>query len=352
MTRKKEYFVGLNGIRAIAAISVMLTHIHLEHSALGLSKRETIDLGGFGVTIFFALSGFLITHLLLKEKQDIGTIHVGFFYLRRILRIWPLYFLYLIIGIIVLIFKQGEINVSVWYYVFLSGNIPFILGSGLPFISHLWSIGVEEQFYLFWPWLVKKFSSPLNVIFIFGIIFFALRVLFRLIEVYFNYHLPYIAIHVTRFDCMAIGAIGAIILFKNKQRILLWIMRPFVQIASWAPLVLLAFNKFHVASIFDHQLVSICTVLIVINVSSNPLTIISLENKLFNFLGKISYGIYVWHPLVIAFIGLMIRNYKINTFLHELIAYIGVIVFTIFIAWFSYKFIEKPFLKIKEKFNA
>lgn len=86
---------GLNGIRAIAAISVLISHMNESLSFFGLSNLQGLDLAGFGVTMFFALSGYLITYLLLLEKRDYARINVGQFYIRRILRIWPLYYFFL-----------------------------------------------------------------------------------------------------------------------------------------------------------------------------------------------------------------------------------------------------------------
>ena len=104
---EKIYFKGLNGIRAIAALAVVFSHTTGMLSMFGLSKfifGKTIDgtsvstsLAGFGVTIFFALSGFLITYLLLQEKKNNAIINLKHFYLRRVLRIWPLYYSYIII---------------------------------------------------------------------------------------------------------------------------------------------------------------------------------------------------------------------------------------------------------------
>jgi peptidoglycan/LPS O-acetylase OafA/YrhL len=97
----KIYLPGLNGLRAIAAFGVLFSHVNLGIEAYGLPIRKTSDLAGFGVTIFFALSGFLITYLLLKEKEQFNTINIKNFYVRRILRIWPLYFLFIGIGFLV-----------------------------------------------------------------------------------------------------------------------------------------------------------------------------------------------------------------------------------------------------------
>ena len=180
MPKSAIYLPGLNGLRAMAAVSVVLSHtIH----ALGQFKLNPFLLGtnndggtqglllaGFGVSIFFALSGFLITYLLLIEKEQAG-IDIKKFYVRRILRIWPLYYVYLLLALITIISLNLYFNrTALLLYVFYSANIPFILGITLPFLVHYWSLGVEEQFYLFWPWIIKKVNMNLQTVILFLIV--------------------------------------------------------------------------------------------------------------------------------------------------------------------------------------
>lgn len=169
MDKEKEKIVflpGLNGIRTIAALGVMVSHITLALGALDLDislfgyKNGNISawaLGEHGVTMFFVLSGFLITFLLLKEKEKYKEINVKSFYMRRILRIWPLYYVYLVIclALYVLLYDGNVVCGTTLLYVFFLANIPFILETTLFCLEHLWSIGVEEWFYIFWPFLFK-----------------------------------------------------------------------------------------------------------------------------------------------------------------------------------------------------
>ena len=162
---------GLNGIRAIAALAVVVSHITLSLDKIGLNPNifgtfpdgspRGLDLAGFGVSMFFTLSGFLITYLLHTEKKKTNNISIKKFYWRRLLRIWPLYYMYIIICIAVLSFNgQSTFIGSLYYYIFQMANVPFILGTGgVGLLIHYWSLGVEEQFYIFWPWLVKNSNS-------------------------------------------------------------------------------------------------------------------------------------------------------------------------------------------------
>ncbi|MDQ4141557.1 MAG: acyltransferase, partial [Bacteroidota bacterium] len=272
-----------------------------------------------------------------------------------VLRIWPIYFLYLFVSILVA-YSGGISNEllpsSLVYYVFLAANLPFIFGGVLPFIAHLWSIGVEEQFYLFWPWVIKKNQKMLKAVLAFSISFFLLKVICRFIEYKWGNPYPYLAIQVTRFDCMAIGGIGAILFFKNNNLFKRFVYSKVVQIFAWFVILLLAINKFHIASIIDPEIISIITIIIIVNVCSNPKTLINLDNPVFNFLGKISYGIYVIHPLIIYLYAQVLNAFHLHPYFKYLLVYTGVLFFTILLAFISYEFFEKRFIKLKDKFSV
>src|SRR5580698_8543895 len=142
----------------------MVVQFHLFPAAKGTSIPETIfnalhASGGAGVCLFFLLSAFLISELLLREVETTGTVHIKSFYLRRILRIWPLFFFILVLVCIFTIVPPRA-PVSHWAllaFAFLAGNW-YMVFHGFPagFIGPLWSVSVEEQFYLLWPTIVKK----------------------------------------------------------------------------------------------------------------------------------------------------------------------------------------------------
>ena len=358
MKDKVIYFSGLNGLRAIAALAVVVSHItlalkefNLDPFIFGTFKDGTpkgLSLAGYGVSIFFVLSGFLITYLLQAEK-DIQSIDVKKFYVRRILRIWPLYYLYLLISVIVILMVGLELDLkSLFLYFFYAANVPFILGTGLPFLEHYWSLGVEEQFYLFWPWFNKKINN-----FIVPIIGFFIAILLGT-KVCLHFFYPNtvleLAITISRFHCMMIGAIGAI-LFKKENKLFLKITDNRIsQYICWLIILLVAINKFHFASIIDNEIICIVALVLIIGQINIKNRIVNLEINVLDYLGKISYGIYVIHPLLIFLFSQFLNKVNLKAPYKYLFVYTVILATTILISHVSYSYFEKYFLKLKGKF--
>src|SRR6185503_15185352 len=188
------YLPGLNAIRAFAALIVLIFHFDLfiaKHFGItAMTIFPTNYQASTAVTLFFVLSGFLITYLMLLEKAKSNTIRIRFFYIRRITRIWPLYFL-IIFFTILLNYVAGnnlirdEPGILFLYCSFL-GNViePFGItvhnAHSIIFpMMVLWSLGVEEQFYLVWPILNKTFNKTVTVLFTFIIAWQILKILFK-----------------------------------------------------------------------------------------------------------------------------------------------------------------------------
>jgi peptidoglycan/LPS O-acetylase OafA/YrhL len=345
---------GLNGIRAIAAMAVVVFHIGGALKDFGFAFTWTSYLGGHGVTMFFSLSGFLITYLLLIEKTRVGRIDIKAFYIRRILRIWPVYYFYLLLAAITIyFFMPAELTGGIFYYIALCANIPFIFGFPLSFLAHYWSLGVEEQFYLFWPWVVRRSKNLLRFLLIFIFIFVVTKLGLRYLDATSSWHWPYQLIHVIRFDCMAIGAAGAVLFFKKNVFFLKISFSAIAQLVAWGSIVLSALSIFHLASVIDSEIIAVVTVILIVNVSSNPRSLVNLEKPFFDFLGKISYGIYVYHPLIIflAFksVGGILNHF--NDSVKLVLIFALIIVVNVLVAYISYEFFEKRFLSLKVKFS-
>ena len=166
--RKKIVFPNLDGLRFFCFLAVFLFHAfytestQVSESATYRMVRQLFHHGDLGVNFFFVLSGFLITYLLLAEKFPCGRIHVGYFYIRRILRIWPLYLACLALGFLGfpvlkrLVGLEPNETANPIMYLFFLGNFD-VIRNGLPdagVLGVLWSVAVEEQFYLAWPLLL------------------------------------------------------------------------------------------------------------------------------------------------------------------------------------------------------
>lgn len=351
------YLPGLNGIRAIAALAVVFSHINNRLDYFKLPKSKLLDLANFGVTIFFTLSGFLISYLLLKEKQKTGTINIKMFYIRRVLRIWPLYFVYLLIVVLV-----NGIGAVQWPILFVLLMIPNLRNSfasvtniavgshNLTYmVGHYWSLGVEEQFYAFWPWIIKKSKNLLPIFIAIPLAYLFIKVVLRLLHAptgiltFFNY---------TRFGCLTIGALGAYLYFHKNTRLKHWFTKKWIEVGAWIFLLIVAFNKFHLTSIIDHEIISVVTLVIIINQVDNPKRLINLENKPFDYLGKISYGLYVFNPLVIYLMAFIINPIGIeNNLIKQIVIYLLVVPATMIVAHVSYHYFEKRFLRLKHNYT-
>ncbi|MBA4417148.1 MAG: hypothetical protein C0392_04460 [Syntrophus sp. (in: bacteria)] len=371
---KKIYFPSLNGLRFIAALFVVIHHIEQFKHIFGLENywgnSFILIMGDLGVTFFFVLSGYLISYLLFVEKDLSNGISLKNFYVRRILRIWPLYYLIVVISLFILphlqflyvpgltdAVKENLLTKSV-LFMSVFPNLALVLFPPVPFGSHSWSIGVEEQFYLIWPVFMKYAKRYLRVVLyviffyviIKGVLILCLTflkaepVLFGTLKLINEY------VGMTRIDCMAIGGIGAYILYK-RMPILKILYNRFFQ----ALLYLIVFVFFLRPVYFpwiNNEVYSILFCLIILNLSSNEKSFFSLENRLFDYLGRISYGIYMYHPLCLVTAIYLLKTVLKGTNLnHSFVVYFLSIAFTILMSAISYTFFESPFLKLKFAFS-
>lgn len=365
-------FEGLNSLRFLAALLVLLQHGEALKAQNGIPNFEWLGLfknGGNAVSFFFVLSGFLITYLLLKEKAKSGTVKVKTFYLKRILRIWPLYFLLVFIGTLVASFFIYYFNIpyqppyafgETWYYFvfFLPGLVTFYYGHHI--LEPLWSIGVEEVFYLFWAPLFKWSKNK--------ILLLLLTVLFSklLINIWaFNFSshdLTNYIISTFQFEAMALGGLGAYWVFYRGDRLItLSIFRLPFQIIAYTFLCI--YLVFHInienclwdilfnTPILSKLLLNVLFLYTIISVSLVPDSILKLRNKTLSYLGEISYGIYMYHLLIISAVIWVLKDFLSETscLLNTLAFYTSAISLTIVISAISKRYFENYFLKFKEK---
>lgn len=367
MEKQKIYFPNLNGLRFIAAFLVIIHHIEQFKSIYGLNSYwEKIPfiniIGKLGVILFFVLSGFLITYLLLSEEKTRNKISIKSFYVRRILRIWPLYFFILILAFAVLPniklfvlpgyeaeFVYSDLIYKLILFVFFLPNLVMPMFGLVPFASHVWSIGIEEQFYLAWP-VVLKFVKKRRILLMLSIIFFYLLISRALNSVYTDF-LP----HKTELkaiwsafniDCMAIGGLFAILLIR-KNKILSFLMNKYVFYTTLILCLTMLIQGVYIPYI-HYEVYAVLFGVLILNFAANPGIKISLENKVMNYLGKISYGLYMYHP-----IGIVLSIYlatSIGVVSNWLLYPLGTGL-TIILASASYKYLESGFLNLKAKFS-
>jgi peptidoglycan/LPS O-acetylase OafA/YrhL len=363
----KIYFPNLNGIRFIAAFLVIIHHIEQNKLLLGLNNNWDFSFvqlfGPLGVVMFFVLSGFLITYLLLVEEKVTNEINIKKFYIRRIFRIWPLYYIIVLLSFFIL--PQIELlNVSTFtdqvytgftgkflLFVFFLPNLALILFPFVPFASQTWSVGVEEQFYLIWPVLMKKIKNKKKLLYsIIFVYLFVKMVVFYCLEkyVYWNSILETLKLFMDTFniDCMAIGGLFALYLFE-KNKILDILYSKYIQIFIYVLLAILIISGKHFVY-FHNEIYSVLFGVLILNLSSNSNSILSLENKIFYYLGKISYGLYMYHGIAIVLVLKALSRLQIE---NVFIEYILILFFTILFSGLSFKYIESYFINKKTKFS-
>jgi peptidoglycan/LPS O-acetylase OafA/YrhL len=305
----KRYYPGLSGLRAIAALTVLFTHV--ERLRLITGMPMLIDpafnsfIGGAAVTFFFVLSGFLITMLLLTEKEAEGTIRIKRFLVNRALRIWPLYYLTLAAGYAISIFvlkdtDANPLNNGILLNLLLLPNLSFVLGSLPDLLVQLWSIGPEEQFYLVWPFFLRRLSIRQLIPLFAAIIFF--WALARAGAWLLHAESLGAFLFRTRIDCMAVGGFAALLLFSAERSTGWWttvyrlILHPNTgRAAAIAFIGLLLISKGYDISLYPGY--AFLYAIGCLRVTGIPVR--WLELAPLRYLGKISYGIYLLHQFVL-----------------------------------------------------
>lgn len=366
MSAKSVYFPGLNGLRFFAAMAVAVSHVELMKQYHGLpnayDEPAVYELGRLSVTLFFVLSGFLITYLLLVEKERTGEIAVRRFYLRRVLRIWPLYLLVVLLSFLVLprfeVFQLPRYTATLpehfaatfpLFLLFLP-QLALSIYEPVPFAEPAWSIGVEEQFYLLWPALLRKTRSfvALAVVVIVAAVgarYFALAMakanradadaltIWNRVINYFYF---------TRMECMAIGGLFAWLVFAKRKTLLSFFYNRFVQVVTYAlTAYLLVTDSFK--PIFNYGWYSVCFGVLILNIATNPRSLIRLGGRAFEFLGNISFSIYMLHEMAIQLT--IAAGLKSNAMLYAVS-----MTLTIATASASYLWFERPFLRLKSRY--
>lgn len=361
----KVYYPSLDGLRFIAFLFVFLDSSTKYYSASNLFLQNLAlflhNNGWVGVDLFFVLSGFLITTLLLQERKIYGSFSLKDFWIRRALRLLPLYYLALIIATIINLPHKSDFltqfNLQAKLYYLILGNWAAVLPHyiNIRYFSHLWTIALEMQFYLIWSLFllkIKTFKSSMIIC----ILVILQATLLRFYLVAQNPSHPGIYTHTfARLDTFMFGAILAFIYFYKPNFIkkaavflsvplsiiILIIFGYFLYFFSSLDVYLLrnqVFGYTVIAVVMSYYLLS------ALNKNSSFARFLAMEK--ISYLGKISYGLYVWHILGVD----ISYNYLKYTFLEPIYPIVGLL-FTFLLGFISYRFFETRFLKLKLTFT-
>jgi peptidoglycan/LPS O-acetylase OafA/YrhL len=356
---RRFYQPELDGLRFYAFLGVFLFHalpsqaafyrrFHLPLPSLWGAVAKS---GAAGVDLFFALSAFLITSILLRERQQTGGISLRLFYIRRILRIWPLYFAVVALGIVLAHTMAGQ--GLPWYYIagyalFIGNWVSAVFGHPESICSPLWTVSIEEQFYLIWPLLMKMLGRRGMIIAGFATFLLATvsRVGFMLAGrsggfIYYG--------STSRCDSLALGMLLA--LFADRlprlTRGMRWLLLA-VGLTGWIASAAWLNEQpgpVGIRMVLGHLIVALAAgaILYACLHSRNLL----VRGDWVVQLGKISYGLYMLHLIgILIMLSLLHPVWGWQLLATKALGF----VMTVMLAWASYRWIESPFLRLKDRF--
>ncbi|WP_369789481.1 acyltransferase family protein [Rouxiella sp. WC2420] len=339
----------LDGVRGFAVIIVMLFHLEIPGFSLGWA----------GVPLFFCLSGFLITGILLEQKQQPFKEYLGGFLLNRLLRIFPLFYAYLLVNYLFLKATGQSAAGYIWFILYLQNLYIGITGTTPGFVIQTWSLAAEEQFYWLWPLAIFFLKGRVMVK-----VFIPL-IIFSLLARSFIYHAsgnnPYMfnATLLSCTDALILGALFAKIKdYKSAPRVAFWMLLAGLALSAYA-VITTGLSAFWLPSgwvgkcgYLPTSMAMVFTAIIFYvyhwdkQAISNPLASV-LENKFLVYTGKISYGLYMWHLACFFAITVIGRKFGVDN--HSLIFFIIALLFAYLVSTLSYYLFEVHFLKLKRK---
>ncbi|MBI2058149.1 MAG: acyltransferase [Nitrospirae bacterium] len=342
---------SLNGLRAVSILLVIALHLAHANGTPEWAGRilRFVSGGNLGVMIFFVISGFLITTLLLREKSGgRGRASIPRFYVRRFLRIFPVHYLYVAV-IFLLNTHIGTPIPGTLFIHALTYTVNFVGGTWL--VGHLWSLGVEEQFYLFWPWVLGGSEKAIMRI-------SALLILWAPLSRVLTYKIPSLNVYLLggflgQADALMIGAVFAVKLHRNPE----WLhhalfKHPALRITAvclmWGVSTLSYNGKLGIIVLpFGGTLIALSAAYLMLSVVSvrDDLTYRFLNHRVMVYIGVLSYSLYIWQQIFLYdkqwFLGTEgWRRFPVN---------LGLAFLT---AAASYHVWEKPFLKLKDRFSG
>jgi peptidoglycan/LPS O-acetylase OafA/YrhL len=369
--KKRIYFENLDGLRFLCFLSVFMYHSFytqnisiLQDPIYQFIKHKLFVNGNLGVNFFFVLSGFLITYLLIEEKRMNEVVDLKSFWMRRILRIWPLYYFCVFFGFVLFpILKQyfgGDPNehANPIYFISFLSNFDMIYNArpDASVLSVLWSVAIEEQFYLVWPIIIflvplKKLWIPFSVIIGSSLVFRA----------YNNNGLLNELHTISCISDMTIGAIGAwLVLLNDEFKMRIVSLSKFAISSIYILFVFFFFFRIQFENlgsgfmVFERSIIAILILFIILEQSYSRNSFFKMSSfKTISSLGTISYGLYCFHFIGILIVTTLTRVLGFNTQLWQVLILETILALatSILISKISYKYFESPFLKFKNKFS-
>jgi peptidoglycan/LPS O-acetylase OafA/YrhL len=340
---------SLDGFRTVSVFLVIFSHLALSQSlpdTLNKILGET-GFGLLGARMFFVISGFIITYLLLKEKSSTGSVNLKAFYIRRSLRIFPVFYFYLLAIALLNYF----LNLKIPSLAFLSGGL-FIHNFefwGTPWlIEHTWTLAIEEQFYLIWPSIfisINKLKN-LSLWFIILLIGSLMRVFHYKFTGMSNYFLSPFLMHA---DFLFSGCFIAFYMFYYYDTVVKFISNARIYYVYVAIGLILICSMFEFHPDYDKIFIPIsgavvntciCFLLLYFLIKKDTAGYKFLNLPVVVFIGQLSYSLYIWQQLFLSGYNFWWTKFPQNIILTFLTAYI------------SHRIIEKPFLKLKDKISA
>ena len=364
---QKTHFHSIDALRFFAFLKVYLLHVPIQGDFPVFAFLKSG--GGIGVSFFFVLSGFLITYLLVLEKSSENYINLKKFFVRRALRIWPLFFLMVLIAFLLPFdFKQaigfhmvgGGYDFD-WRYSFtFLENYKMLMADNFPKTTPLpvfWSLCIEEHFYLLW--MICMFFLPVKHIFKFLISCFFISWIARFAEP-FVFHNAMISTNdvFTNLDCFAGGGMLGYAMVMHRERFTGFIMRIGNPIKWAVVLLVIAVVIFQknllpndagtLSALFRPTIIALLfVVLIAVFLPEN--SSVRIKSRLLSFLGVRSYGLYVYHIIVIhvSFQFCLDHGILINNWLILAVYMLVTLGVSVLLSALSYKYFEMPFLRLR-----
>jgi peptidoglycan/LPS O-acetylase OafA/YrhL len=373
-----KHFAGLDGLRFISITFVVLHHLFHFKTNFGFTAYDVPALwriGFYGIQFFFMGSGFLITYLLYHEQQTYGSISLKNFFLRRIMRIWPAYYLLIVLFLLALYqpffripgatdtYLAADAATSNRFFLFFLPHIQPFLFPTAPYVHHTYTIGIEEQFYVVWGLLFYIFRK--HMLIVFWVLLLAMPLLNFLHNLTFRYlqetgsespllhrfnsavtYLKY-----SRFSTFAIGSLFGYAYFHRHP----WIYqfkKKWVQAVVY--LVLFCSVSFNLQIPFmEYEYISLLMACLMLIATFRKESLLNYSAAGISYLGKISYGIYLFHIFAIVF-ACKLTALIFPTENHPgvtLLLCVVTIGLSVLFGELSYRYFETYFLRLKERFR-